>query len=58
MTTLKQEIINLVAEIKGWNDREISVCENTKGISSADIFSFKARAKVIKKLQDLVNKPD
>ena len=55
--TTKQQIINLLAEIQGWNDGDFQVTSEPRfdGTVAIDNEAIKARAKVIIQLQKLVN---
>ena len=56
--TTKQQIINLVSEIKGWNDDDIYTAQHNRDtfreVYEVDLETCEARAKVISQLQKLV----
>ena len=54
--TTKQQIINLVSEIRDWNDGDMEFVEHPNGEPILDKPCVKARVKTINKLQTLVNK--
>ena len=60
MITLKQEIINLVAEIKGWNDGDLDIVLDPRFVDGCalDKRCVQVRAKTISQLQKLVEQLD
>ena len=60
MITLKQEIINLVAEIKGWNDDDLDMVLDPRFVDGYALnkLCVQVRAKTISQLQKLVEQLD
>jgi hypothetical protein len=60
MITLKQEIINLVAEIKGWNDGDLDIFLDPRFVDGCALnkLCVQVRAKTISQLQKLVEQLD
>jgi hypothetical protein len=60
MITLKQEIINLVAEIKGWNDGDLDIILDPRFVDGCALkkLCVQVRAKTISQLQKLVEQLD